>query len=75
MKDVLGNDFYNDLIEIKNDIQVDRTIFGYFDRRFVVSKVLAKYNFFLKFFERRGIYKFEITKRLKVTQNLSNSKI
>ena len=26
MEDVLGNDFYNDHIEIKNDIQLDRTI-------------------------------------------------
>ena len=51
MKDVLGNDFYNDLIEIKNEIQLDRTIFGYFDRCFLVNKVLAKYNFFLKFLE------------------------
>ena len=45
MKDVLGNDFYNDLIEIKNDIQLDRTIFGYFDRCSLVNKVLAKYSF------------------------------
>ena len=45
MKDVLGNDFYNDLIEIKNDIQLDRTIFGYFERCFLVNKVLAKYSF------------------------------
>ena len=51
MKDVLGNDFYNDLIEMKNEIQLDRTIFGYFDRCFLVNKVLAKYNFFLKFLE------------------------
>ena len=51
MKEVLGNDFYNDLIEIKNDAQLDRTIFGYFDRCFPVNKVLAKYNFFLKCFE------------------------
>ena len=51
MKDVLGNDIYNDHIEIKNGIQLDRTIFGYFDRCFLVNKVLVKYNFFLKFFE------------------------
>ena len=51
MKDILGNDFHNNLIEIKNDTQLDRTIFGHFDRSFLVNKVLAKYNFFLKFFE------------------------
>ena len=66
IKDVLGNDFYNDLIEIKNEIQLDRTIFGYFDRCFLFNKVLAKYNFFLKFFERRDIYRFQIKKKLRV---------
>ena len=66
IKDVLGNKFYNDLIEVKNEIQLDRTIFGYFDRCFLVNKVLAKYNFFLKFFERRDIYRFQIKKKLRV---------
>ena len=66
MKDVLGNDFYNDLIEIKNDTQLDRTIFGYFYRCFPVNTVLAKYNFFLKFFERIDIYRFQIKKKLRV---------
>ena len=66
IKDVLGNKFYNDLIEVKNEIQLDRTIFGYFDRCFLVNKVLAKYNFFLKFFEGRDIYRFQIKKKLRV---------
>ena len=34
VKDVLGNDFYNDLLEIKDEIKLDKTIFGYFDRFF-----------------------------------------
>ena len=34
VKDVLGNDFYNDLLEIKDEIKLDKTIFGYFDRCF-----------------------------------------
>ena len=77
MKDVLGNDFYNDLIEKKNDTQLDRTIFGYFDRCFLVNKVLAKYNFFFKFFGQRDIYRFQIKIKVEdkntVTRNLSNS--
>ena len=59
MKDVLANDFYNDPIEIKNDTQLDRTIFGHFDRRFLVNKVLAQNNFYWKFFEQRDIYWFQ----------------
>ena len=34
VKDVLGNDFYNDLLEIKDEIKLDKTIFGYLDRCF-----------------------------------------
>ena len=30
-KEVLGNDFHNDLLEIKDEIKLGRTIFGYFD--------------------------------------------
>ena len=52
IEDLLGNDFYNDLLEIKDEIKLDRIIFGYFNRCFQVNKVLAKYNFFLKFSER-----------------------
>ena len=54
-RDVLGNDFYSGLFDIKDDI---RTLFGYFDRCFLVNQVLAKYNFFFKFFERRDKFKF-----------------
>ena len=51
IKDVLGRDFYNDLLEIKSNIKLDRTIFGYFDRCLQVNEVLSKHNFFLKVFE------------------------
>ena len=39
--EVLGEDFYNDLLEIKDDIKLDRTLFGYFDRCFIANQVLA----------------------------------
>ena len=49
IEEVLRDDFYNDLLEIKDEIKLDRTIFGYLNRCFQVNEVLAKYNFFLKF--------------------------
>ena len=52
-KEVLGKDFYEELLEIKDDIEFDKTLFGFFNRCFSANKVLAKYNFLLKFFERR----------------------
>ena len=53
--DVLGKDFYEDLVEIKGDIQLDKTLFGFFNRCFLVNKVLSKHNLFLIFFERRDL--------------------
>ena len=50
--EVVGEDFYNDLLEIKDEIKLDRTLFGYFDRSFLANQVVAKHNFFKKFFER-----------------------
>ena len=48
--DVLGNNFYKELLEIKDGIRLDKTLSGFFDRCFLVNKVLAKYFSFLSFF-------------------------
>ena len=61
---VLGNDFYVSLSKIKNHIQLDRTLFGYFNRCFLADQVLAKYDFFFKFFERGDKCRFLIKKKV-----------
>ena len=75
--EILGENFFNDLKEIEEEIELDRTIFAYFDRCFKLNKVLAKCNYFLKFFERRDTYRFLIKKKVQgkneVTRNLSSS--
>ena len=53
------------------------TLFGYFDKCVIANQVLAKHNFFLKFFERQDKFKFLIQKKVQgkneVTRNLSSS--
>ena len=49
--EVLGSDFYNELLEIKDEGKLDRTIFAYFDTCFRVNKVFSNHNFLLKFFD------------------------
>ena len=77
VKDVLGSDFYNDLLEIKDEIKLDKTIFGYFDRCFQVNEALAKRSLFLKFFKRSDIVRILIQEKVqgknKVTRILSAS--
>ena len=41
--EVIGEDFYNDLLELKDEIKLDRTLFGHFDRCFVVNRQLIRY--------------------------------
>ena len=68
---------FNDLKEIEEEIKLDRTPFEYFDRCFKLNEVLAKHNYFLKFFERRDTYRFLIKKKVQgkneVIRNLSSS--
>ena len=75
--EVLGGKFFNDLKEIEEEIKLDKTLFGYFDRCFKLNKVLAKHNYFLKFFKRRDTYRFLINKKVQgkneVKRNLSSS--
>ena len=75
----IGNGVYNDLLKIKNNIKLDRCIFGYVDRCFVANQFLAKHNFFLKFFERRDAFRFQIKKKVKgknqVTRNLCSCEL
>ena len=63
--EVLGENLFNDLKEAEEEIKLDRTLFGYFDRCFKLNEVLAKHNYFLKFFERRDTYRFLIKKKYK----------
>ena len=62
--EVLGEDLSNNLLEIKCHIKLEWTRFGYFDRCFFANQVLAKYNFFLKFFERRDMFRIFIRKKV-----------
>ena len=74
---ILGESFYEELIEIKDNIQLDKNLFGFFSKCFLVNKVLARYNFFLKLFEQREKFRFLVKRKVegknKVTRDLSSS--
>ena len=40
--EVLGENLLNDLKEIEEEIKLDRTLFGYFDRCFKLNEVLFR---------------------------------
>ena len=49
VSEILGEDLYEDILEIKDEIQLDKTLFGFFNRCFKVNEVLYKYNFSCNF--------------------------
>ena len=61
--EVLGENFYNELLDSKDKIKLDRMLFGYYDRCFIVNETLSKHNFFIKFFERRDKFRFLIKEK------------
>ena len=72
---ILGDEFYFDLKEIESETLLDKTLFCFFERSYKINKVIFKHGFFLKFFEKRNIYRFFINKRVQrkneVTRYLS----
>ena len=44
---------------------LDHTIFGFFDRCTKMNKVLAKFGYFLRFYERRNKFRYQLRQKLK----------
>ena len=63
-REILGKNLYVELLEIKDEVQLDKTLFGYYNRSFLVNEVLSNHKFFLKDFERRDKFRFLIKKKL-----------
>ena len=59
-EEVLKSDFYKNLYEIKDHMQLDKTPFGYEYSCVLANGVLAKHGFFLKFFERRDKFRYQV---------------
>ena len=60
---ILCDDLYFDLIDIEPETMLDKTLFGFFERCYKINKIISKHGFFLKFFERRNMYRFLIKTR------------
>ena len=46
IRETKGNGVYNNLLEIKDDIKLDKSIFGYVEICFLANQVLVKHNFY-----------------------------
>ena len=62
-KKIFEDDLHSDLLEIEPSTLLDKSLFGFFEKCFFINQVISKYEFFLRFFERRNMYRFLIKKR------------
>ena len=51
-KDIVREELYDELSEIKEEIKLDWSILGFFDKCFLTNQLLSKHGYFLEFFER-----------------------
>ena len=64
-REVLGDGLFFDLKEIEAESMPDHSLFGYFNRCFAINTVLGKHGYFLRFFERKNQFRYQIRKKLK----------
>ena len=63
---ILGREFYFELQKIKPDVMLDYTVFCFFlDRYRIMNRVLAEFGYFLKFYERRNKFRYQLRQKLK----------
>ena len=63
-KETLGDDFFLKLKKVESSVMLDYTLFRYFDRCRQINEILSKENYFLRFYERRNKFRFQLKKNL-----------
>ena len=64
-ENVLGPKFFIELKKIEKVSMLDHPIFGFFDRCREINNVLSEFGFFLRFYEKRSKFRFQLRQKLK----------
>ena len=59
-KETLGDDFCLKLKGVESSVMLDYTLLGYFDRYRQINDILSKENYFLRFYECRNKFRFQL---------------
>ena len=59
-KETLGYDFFLKLKEVEASVMLDYTLFGYFECCPLINEVLSREDYFLRFYEHRNKFKFQL---------------
>lgn len=61
----LGEKFLIKLMQNEPTVMLDHSIFGYFERCRLVNDILSEHNYFLRFYERRNKFTYQLRQKLK----------
>ena len=62
---VLGTKFFIELKKVEKSTMLDYSVFGFFNRCQVINEVLFEYRYFLRFYERRNKFRYQLRRKLK----------
>ena len=69
-KETLGDEPFFGLKQVEGSVMLDHSLFGYFDRCRLVNDILAKHNYFLRFYERRNKFRYQLRQKLKTKNEM-----
>ena len=64
-KETLGNQFFIELKKIEKSTMLDHSILVFFDQCKLLNDALCECSFFLRFYERRNKFKYQLRGKLK----------
>ena len=69
-KETLGDIFFNKLMQIEPAVMLDHSIFGYLQRCSLINEILSEHNYFLRFYERRNKFRYQLRQKLKTKNEM-----
>ena len=69
-KEILGDIFFNKLMQIEPAVMLDHFIFGYFEHCSLINEILSEHNYFLRFYERRIKFRYQLRQELKTKNEM-----
>ena len=59
VESVLGRSYYGTFCDVKNQLKLDLSMYGFLDKCALANELSAKKHFFLRFYERRDKYRLD----------------
>ena len=57
-------------MQIEPPVMLDHSLFGYFERCRLINNILSEDNYFLRFYERRNKFRYQLRQKLKTKNEM-----